>query len=253
MGVYKITNEKDLDLAKVDIKNNIKDVQQLYPKAVIDSRRFIIEECLEGDEYAIDAYFDNNGEPVILNIFKHEFGSSDDVSDRVYFTSKEIIEEYLELFTHLLIDINEKTKLSNFPFHLEVKVNKEITTPIELNPLRFAGWCTTDVAYFAYGINIYDYYLENKKPDWIELLKDKSGKMYSMIILDLPQNLKSQQIKKFDYDKLLKNFEKVLELRKIDYHEYPVFGFIFTETQTDNKSEIDEILKSELLEYIELK
>lgn len=253
MGVYKITNEQDLNLAKKDIKNNIEDVEDLYPKAVIDSTRFIIEECLDGEEYAIDAYYDSEGEPVILNILKHEFGSAEDVSDRAYFTSKEIIEEYIVKFTQLLVDINKKTNLTNFPFHLEVKVDAGKITPIEVNPLRFAGWCTTDVAYFAYGLNVYDYYVENKKPNWKELLKDKSGKIYSMIILDSPQDLDTGKIKKFDYEKVLQSFENPLELRKIDYHEYPVFGFVFTETKKESKSEIDRILKSDLLEYIELK
>jgi len=39
-------------------------------------------------------------------------------------------------------------------------------------------------------------------------------------------------------------------LRKIDYKTYPVFGFVFTETREEDFSEIEEILKSDLREFV---
>jgi len=49
---------------------------------------------------------------------------------------------------------------------------------------------------------------------------------------------------------LLSNFEKPLELRKIDYEEYPVFGFLFVETKEESIFELERILKSDLKEFI---
>jgi hypothetical protein len=40
----------------------------IYPEQVLDTRSFLIEEYIEGDEFALDAYFDGDGNPVILNI-----------------------------------------------------------------------------------------------------------------------------------------------------------------------------------------
>ena len=54
----------------------------------------------------------------------------------------------------------------------------------------------------------------------------------------------------FDYDRVLSKFERPLDLRKIDYREYPVFGFLFVEMSEENFSEIDVILKSDLTEFI---
>jgi len=39
-------------------------------------------------------------------------------------------------------------------------------------------------------------------------------------------------------------------LRKIDYREYPVYGFLFAETREENFAEIEAILKSDLREFI---
>jgi hypothetical protein len=41
-----------------------------------------------------------------------------------------------------------------------------------------------------------------------------------------------------------------LELRKINYKEYPVFGFLFTKTRKENLVELERILRSDLREFI---
>lgn len=251
IGVYKISNREDWIDAKKEIKNNLFQSKQLYAKHVIDGTRFIIEQYIEGDEFAIDAYFNSDGEAVVLNILKHDFSSDTDVSDRVYYTSKIIIEKYRDQFENLLRQLNKTLNLKNFPLHFEVRVNAEEIIPIEINPMRFAGWCTTDIAYYSYGINVYEYFFQQKKPNWNLILKDKGGKLFSIVVLDIPNNIDQEKLVDFHYEKLLASFEQPLQLRKIDFHKYPVFGFLFLETKNENMFEITNILKSDLREYIE--
>ena len=254
MGVYTILENDDWNKTIDLLEKELDEVKNLYPKEVLDTTTFIIEEYITGEEYAFDAYFNENGEPIIINILHHIFSSKEDVSDRVYVTSKEIIEKNLDKFQSFLIELNKITNIKNFPFHAEVRVNKNgEVKPIEINPMRFAGWCTTDVAHFAYNINPYEYYFLGKKPNWNEILKEKDNKIYSIIILDNSTNEKAENIKRFDFDKVTNLFDNVLELRKIDYNEYPIFGFLFVEIEKENYFKLENILKSNLKEYIELK
>jgi len=94
------------------------------------------------------------------------------------------------------------------------------------------------------------YFYSQLKPDWPELLKDKAGKLYSIIILDNSTGIDPARIVDFDYQQLLSGFENPLELRKFDFNEYPVFGFLFTETNTRNEIELQRILTSDLKEFI---
>jgi hypothetical protein len=127
--------------------------------------------------------------------------------------------------------------------------------PIEANPLRFAGWCTTDIAGHAFGIDVYDCYLNNKKPDWERIFnrKDKKDKLYSLIVVEKPSAYPTRSIESFDYQGLISQFEKTLEYRKIDFRDYPVFAFIFTETRKENQEELERILKSDLKEWIQFR
>ncbi len=248
VGVYTITNHHDWDSALASIFKNALDWKKSYPDNVVGNSTFILEEYIQGDEYAIDAYYDETGQAIILNIMKHDFSSIADVSDRLYYTGKEIIEDKLEQFTDFLSKANKNINARNFPLHAEVRVKDGRIVPIEFNPMRFAGWCTTDLVYFAFGFKTYDYYFKNEKPDWHAILRGKENKLYTLIVLDKPNNLQSDY--DFDYDRLCAIFKKVLCIRKLDYKEHPVFGFLFTETDSNDRSELDHIIKSDLKEFL---
>lgn len=255
IAVHKVDNENEWNQVLGKIEIEIEEFKDLYPKEVIDISDFIIEEYIIGEEYAIDCYFNNEGEPVILNILHHVFTSDKDVSDRVYTTSKEIILEYKNEISDFLKTIGLKAKLKNFPAHVEVRIddNRKVH-PIEVNPLRFGGWCTTgDLSWYAYGINSYDYFLNAKKPDWEEIFKTREEKLYSIIILDNNSGIKEKDIEYFDYEKLLKDLENPMDLRKVDYIKYSVFGILFAETSKGNEIEINQILTSNLKKYIKIK
>ena len=254
LGVHKVSTDAEWDSALNSIKAEVKEIRELYPAQVLDVENFIIEGNIEGNEFAVDAYFNREGKPVVLNIFKHIFSSENDVSDRVYFTSKTVIETYREAVEDLLKEIGKLAELRNFPLHLELRIGEDRRIqPIELNPMRFAGWCTTDIAYFAYGINTYRYFLEQLEPDWDKILADKEGKSFCLVMLNKPADLDLKEVKAFDYEKLLSDFEKPLELRKVNHEKYGFFGYMFTETTESNWQEIERILKSDLREYINFK
>ncbi len=243
MGVHKVSSHSQWNNVVEQLKSEVREFASNFPEAVLSSSSFIVEEILKGDEFAVDAYYDKDGKPVILNIFQHPFVSEDDVSDRAYITSKEIIEANHDEFQKVLENIGKALNMRNFPIHIELIKGKEIV-PVEINPMRFAGWCTTDAAYFAYGINIYEYFENNLKPDWSKI---EGGKIYYFAMAETPQNIDKSKIV-FDYDALEKSFSKILDFRKINYLEKPLFAVIFGEAQDMN--EINRILQLDMKDFI---
>lgn len=248
MGVHKVSSHSEWKDVVALIKAEVEKFAEYFPAEVLSSSTFIAEEIIQGEEFAIDTYFNNDGKPVILNIFQHPFVSEDDVSDRAYISSKEIIEANLKPFEKLLSDIGAVLGIKNFPMHIEViKSSNGKICPVEINPMRFAGWCTTDLAYYAYGINVYEYFFNNLEPDWNKILEGKDGKTYYFAMIEAPDSLEKDKIS-FDYDLLKKSFSNILEFRKINYLEKPLFAIIFGETQ--RKEEITEILQLEVNDFV---
>ncbi len=251
LGVHKVNEARDWHQVKEAIQAEVQEREATYPNEVLNTTNFIIEKMIEGEEFAFDAYYDENGMPVILGIYHHIFSSAADVGDRMYCTSAQIINENLNDFTEWLREIGTLAGMKNFPVHVEVRRTEKSIVPIEVNPLRFGGWCTTaDTTAAAYSFNPYVYYFENQRPNWDEILSTRVGKTYSMVILDNVTELANEEIESFDYDTLLERLENPLELRRLDHKEYPIFGFLFMETNTGNADELDWMLKTDLREYI---
>ncbi|MCB8995100.1 MAG: ATP-grasp domain-containing protein [Bacteroidales bacterium] len=253
LGVKIIRNIEDWESAIKEFREISYD--GLYPKEVIDSGNFIIEEYIGGEEFAIDFYFNTEGEAVILGIHHHRFSSETDVSDRIYSTSGEIISRWKSQLEDFLNLLGAKTGLRNFPGHLEVRIDERgKISPIELNPARFGGWCTTaDISWYAYGINTYDYFMQNRKPDWDEICRKKQGKIYSIVILNNNSGYTAGEIREFNYSLLRSDFKKILNIRKVDITAFPFFGYFFAETEMNCEKELDDILISDLKKYIILK
>jgi hypothetical protein len=252
MGVYKVTSAEAWRETLHSIQQEMQVVQGLYPKEVMDETQFILEQYIEGTEYAFDAYFDEDGTPIVLNTFAHEFASDSDMSDRVYYTSRQLLRDKLESYTAFLKQVNDVAQVRNFPVHVEVREMPDgQIIPIEINPLRFGGWCTTaDITTYAYGFNPYQLFLAGETPNWDSILAQNIEDSFALIILDNTTGLPAQDIARFDYEALRQHFAHVLEMRQLDYHAYPVFGFVFTQTATDNNAELDTILRSNLREYV---
>ncbi|MDD3722599.1 MAG: ATP-grasp domain-containing protein [Lutibacter sp.] len=255
LGVHKVDTSEEWPEVLTKITRDINEIKGFYPNEVVNADYFIIEECIEGEEYAMDCYFNKESEPIILSILHHRFSTGKDVNDRVYTTSKEIIEKHLPNMQKFLDTLGALINLKNFPFHVEVRIDKNgIVIPVEVNPMRFGGWCTTaDLSYFAYGFNAYQYFLNGTKPNWKELFKASKNKKYSLVLLDNNSGIPESKIASFNYELLLSDFENPMELRKVDFDDYPFFGMVFVETSQGNEKELDQILTSNLKKYIKVK
>lgn len=251
MGVYQINQASEWKQTVTQIKKEEKQNQGLFPDCVIDYDEFIIEKYIEGTEYAVDAYYKQDGKAVIINIFEHLFSDEKDTSDRIYFTGFETIQRWHDIFQEKLTQIGRLLGIQNYPVHIELRVTPDHQIiPIEVNPMRFAGWCTTDIAHYAWGINPYETFFFQQEPNWDEILNRKQSKYFCMNIADIPAHIDRSRITNVHYKEFLGLFSKIDEWRKIDYHQHQVFAFVFS--QTNDYEEMQRFSKKDLSQYLEI-
>ena len=248
-GVYAVKEAKEWSDVLDKLEKEMKRASSMYPDSVVNSSKFIIEEVINGEEYAVDAYFDRDGEPVILNIYQHPFLNSKDVSDRIYLMSTGIMIKYMAKIGLLLRDIGRLKNIKNFPMHIELRITKDDKIiPIEINPMRFAGWCTADVAKYAWGINVYEQFFAQKRPDWNNILTRSGKGVYYFSMAEVPAGENNNKIQGFEYERFLSNYSNVLEVRRINFKENPLFAIIFG--STTSKDEVIKILALKTKDFI---
>lgn len=272
MGVYVISSQEEWDAALEDIRRDSARWESMYPESVVDIQRFIIEEYIDGQEYAIDAFFDSEGKARVLNVLKHDFASAEDTSDRMYTCGPEIYKEMAPVFSKWLNDINEIVDIHDFPVHVEVRVKDGHISPIEFNPLRFAGLGGTDVSQYAFGFKTYQAYLEDDLPDAsaykarIEpsdtdgngaevnnaendsTFEGNASPVFTMSLLSPPDGTDGTET--FDFDSFEKNFSHVCGSHRFDASKIGSYGFLFIRAKSPDDPELVFLLHDDLRGYL---
>ncbi len=251
LGVHVVRDPDEWRRAVQTVHRDVDAISRQYPRQVLNTERFIVEQCIQGREFAVDVFFNATGKAVIVNIIEHLFASAKDVSDRVYVTSSAIMRQWLPRMGSLLEEIGRLAGLRNFPAHVELRVDGDDRLRfIEVNPMRFAGWCVADMAIHAFGVNPYDCYMNDAAPDWGSILDRHDGRTVGVVVADIPAHIDRTRIASVAYDRFQARFKKPLELRRIDHTEYPVFAFLFAESTDPALQEFQDVLQADLGAYI---
>ncbi len=220
VGVYIVRNKAEWQAALDDIDQNFAKQCAVFPETVVRSEKFVLEQFIEGEEYAVDAYYDAEGKPNIINIFHHIFKN----------------------------DLNGVLGLKNFPMHVEFRVDKHTgrAIPIEVNPLRFAGMCLNDLTRHTCHLLPVQAYFEGTHPDYATMWNGIENDVFSFIVLDKPYDTN----RALDFERIKRHFHGVLETRDIMNPAMSIWGFLFTQTAPEHKEELKEILFSSLEEFM---
>ena len=215
MGVYVIEEPEDWAAAVADIARREDGWHERYPESVVGSSEYLIEGYLAGTEYALDAYFDEDGAPHILNILRHDFAGPEDTSDRMYLTDGTIVDAWNDRFTAWLAAVNG-----------------------------------TDVAFYGVGLRTYEAFLEDTPVDLAALYAAHPGKVYSMSLLNPAPE--ADLARPFDGAALCERFSHVLAYHVFDPVTVGFYGFLFLETDAEGTGadERDWLLRSDLMEFV---
>lgn len=251
IGVHRIDKVEEYKDTIKQLKFEMEVTSSEYPIEVINNQSFIIEKLIEGDEYAVDVYFTEDGEPVILNLFKRMFRHEKDMSDRIYYTSKQVISESLNKIQEFLRTISSFFALKSAPIHIEIRIDKDQIVPIEVNPLRFAGIGTNELGVHAYGVNACEYFFKQEKPDWENIVNQMDDSIYSFCCAEIDASIDCKQVVSINHEAFKLNFGEILEYRPMNVNESSTFAVIFHKSPDLNENR--RLLNLDLNQYITLK
>ena len=246
-GVFVVHDKKEYQAAVKSLLNDFAKAGADFPEFVVGKSRFLIEEYIHGEEYAVDAYYDEHESPVILNIFHHKFMDESDTSDRLYMTNKGLFDQYEEPFTAFLTNLNKTMHLRNFPMHIEFRYDGKKAVPIEINPLRFTGFCLNELQVFISGNHPMQSFLKGIHISKEEMWQGKENLTYAFTVLDLPSGCEN---KTFDEEKFSADFPGVIDVRRVPDKSSGVAATVFLKTETENLQAFDRIMSLDMREYM---
>lgn len=226
-----VDSDTDLTRIQAEMKAEVKRNGAVFTSSVLSDAEVIVEQFIDGEEYAVDMFYDSGGEPVIVNIYHHPIPENPDYLHALYYTSKPVFDELYDRFIDWFRTLNQTLQATGFPIHAEFKLGSEGLMPIELNPLRYGGDGLIDLAYHAFGINPYAAFFNDTAPDWRAIWQGREDKIYTWMMgyVGTEVDVTSHRPNMGEFQSL---FSNILSDTLLNYEAHLGFSVVYSE-ETD--------------------
>ncbi len=245
-AVKELNKETNISEIAKEIRNELQENSRYFSESVLSKNKLIIEQFVEGEEYAVDMYYNEQGKPEIMNIYHHPIPENNEYFHVLYYTNKEIFDRFYDRLKAIFIELNKHLKITNFPIHAEFKLENDKLIPIEMNPLRYGGFGLADLTFHAFGFNPFLAFFENFKPNWQEIWDIRNENHFGWVLgyngTDIDVKTHSPNDEAY-----LHYLGDTLHYVEIDHKENPVFSIAYIK---DNcPVSLQRILKTEFNDF----
>ena len=237
----------DFKKLSLDLNNELLKNGSIFSESVLSKNDFIVEQYIEGEEYAVDMFYNSKGEPCIVNIYYHPMPNNKAYLHMIYISSKEVFGEIYDKAKTFFVKLNKILNVTNFAMHSEFKMNEQDLMPIEINSMRFGGMGLGNLVYHSLNINPYMYYLNDNEPDWQEIWQENGDNIYTFFIAYNGENKSVFEFKP-NREKLKQQFTQILLEHIFDYQKQLAFAIYCLRETNEN---ITKLLKIEFDDYFE--
>lgn len=236
----------DLHQIARDIKTEISKNASLFSESVLSQSEFIIEDFIEGEEYAVDMFYDSKGIPHIVNIYYHPLPRHEDYLHMIYYTNRKVFETVYDDALTFFQKLNDKLGIKDIALHSEFKLSQKLI-PIEINAMRFGGMGLGNMVYHSLNVNPYLHFINEQSPDWSRIWQEypHSNFVYFIAYNGSNIDIHAQQP---NIDKLEGEFTRILNKTLFDYKKQLAFGVY---TLDESRENIDRLLAIDFNEYFE--
>jgi len=243
----KIVDEhSDLHQIYNEIKAEIGKNSSVFSESVLSQSEFILEDFIEGEEYAVDMFYDSKGEPHVVNIYYHPLPKHKDYLHMIYYTNKSIFETIYDEAKSFFNKLNDKLHVKNIALHSEFKRADKLV-PIEINSMRFGGMGLGNMVYHSMSVNPYEHFINEQGPDWDKIWSNHPTSNFVYFIAYNGTHI-DKNLQRPNLNKLEGMFTKILNKTTFDYKKQLAFGVY---TLDENLENIDRLLEIDFNDYFE--
>ena len=237
----------DFKKLSVELNNELLKNGSVYSESVLSKDNFILEQFIDGEEYAVDMFYNSKGEPCIVNIYYHPMPRNKAYLHVIYYSSKGVFDKIYDKAKAFFIELNKLLGVTNFVMHSEFKMNETDLVPIEINPMRFGGMGLGNLGYHSLKINPYTCFLNDTEPNWQHIWRGNEDAIFAFFIAYNAEN-KSVNAFKPNREKLKQQFTQVLLEHNFDYQKQLAFAIYCLK---ETKENITKLLAIEFDDYFE--
>lgn len=234
-GVRTISGRADLSEVHAELVAEMKENAAVLSETALSAERLIIERYIDGEEYAVDAFFDPHGRPVITSAYHHPMPTNPAYLHMVYYTSGTVMDLVSSQAIDFLTALNDQLGMTNLAVHSEFRLEGDRLMPIEINAMRFGGMGLGNMVFHTAGVNPYRHFIDGTSPDWSQLPQDGQAIVffigYNGASVDPATHVP-------DWPGLRRRFDDIVLEVPFDHREQLAFGVLYAREPTERIPEL---------------
>jgi ATP-grasp domain len=232
-AVRMIDQDTDLTNLSEELKAELLKNKSIFSDSVLSQADFLVEQYIDGEEYAVDMFYNSSGDPCITNIYHHPIPANRSYLHMIYYSSKSVFDRIYTKAKVFFTALNKILNITNLTIHGEFKLDGAELVPIELNSLRFGGMGLGNMVFHTLGVNPYLCFLNDLEPDWQMLWQDRDQALLTFFIAYNGTNI-DLTTHKPNYQLLEQQFTKILFKQYFDYQSQLACGIYFLKENNQN-------------------
>lgn len=245
VGVQVVDEHTDMAEVEKKLVDELAHYRAFYPESVLSQSELIVEQFVEGAEYAVDMFYDSAGTPRFTAFYCHPASKNPEYCHLLYYTSGGTVQLLRGPMTTFFEKLAEHVAVNGLAIHAEFKLDSGRLIPIELNPMRFGGEGLADLTFHAFRVNPYVAFLTENAPD-LEALTADDPTYYAWVLGYTPPGQSST-----DYRPQRNRFRSllpgVIADTALNFERHPAFSISYL--RTDSYDVVDNILATEFREF----
>lgn len=234
-GVRTISGSDDLTVVQAELVAEMERSAAVLSESALSAERLIIERYIDGEEYAVDAFFDAEGRPVITSVYHHPMPRNPAYLHMLYYTSHEVIELVRSQAVDFLAALNDRLGVTNLAMHSEFRLEDGRLVPIEINSMRFGGMGLGNMVFHTAGVNPYRHFIDDTTPEWSALEADRRA---SVFFIAYNGATIDPQTREPDWPGLRGRFSDIVLEVPFDHRAQLAFGIVYAREPADRIPEL---------------
>lgn len=114
-AAFPLDRDTDRQALTLELTRQLQICTGLFSDQVVARDRLIVEEYIDGEEYAVDMFFNGDGKPVITNICYHPLPKKLEYLHVVYYTSYEVFYRLYDTLFEFFVELNKTLHARGIP------------------------------------------------------------------------------------------------------------------------------------------
>lgn len=240
IGVKVVDEQPAIHRLVDEIRQEIDLYGRVFSENVFSREDMIIERFIEGDEYGVDMFYSETGDPVIVSLTYHPMPAKERYHHVLYYIGHRMFEQLYPQIESFFIRLNSILNIWALPIHAEFRLAGDKTLlPIELNPLRYGGFGFADLSYYAYDQCPYFSFFLDHKYDWKKIWNNRRrNKYYAWVLAYNGARVDTSEINIDNVHAKLCAFigdKPLLHYQELDYRNNPVFAVAYLAEEEEHR------------------